>query len=231
VKVSACLVTRGDQEEELQRIIESIPQGWEIVIWDNGEKMVSRSDGYAEVCTDLAVYGRYAAIAHASHDLIFVQDDDVIVSDPQAIVDEWDRVALTKESDPAGPQPDWNSHVVCNMPQEFRPHYPDSGLVGFGAAFHWDAPQRAWLRLGQWRLRELEAGRLAPRVAAEVVRDSEVFLRRCDNVFTTLTPIVMVDVPKIDCAYASDSNRMWRQSDHIGERDRMIQLARQVRDV
>ena len=54
--------------------------------------------------------------------------------------------------------------------------------------------------------------------------------RRADNVFTVLTPIVMVDVPKTDCAYASDPNRMWRQSTHVGERDRMIELARQVRD-
>ena len=101
--------------------------------------MVTRSDGWAETCHDLAVYGRYAAIEFCTHDLILTQDDDVIVSDPQAIVDAWNAEWC------GGVESGWDG-VVCNTPPEFRPHYPDSGLVGFGAAFHRDAPARAFAR-------------------------------------------------------------------------------------
>jgi hypothetical protein len=208
VNVSACLVTRGDVD--LEPIIASIPQGWEILIWDNGCKMIHRSDGWAERITDLSVYGRYAAIEYASHDLIFVQDDDVIVSDPQAIVDAW-----------IGSNGPFNAgaHIVCNMPPEFRPHYPDSGLVGFGASFHRDAPQRAFDRFSlHYNTPD------SPRF------DQQMLYRRADNLFTVLTPRVLVDVPKTDCSYASDPNRMWRQQGHTSERDAMIRLARQVRD-
>lgn len=217
MNVSACLVTREDVYP--QEIIDSLPNSWEIVIWYNDYGRIERSDGWGEVCTDLAVYGRYAAIEYASHDLIYVQDDDVIVSDPQAIVD-----ALGRKS--GYPSSATNS-VICNMPPEFRPHYPDSGLVGFGAAFHRDAPNIAFGKFwnGSGWLSHFMAGL---NDVAEM--EKERFLRRADNVFTTLTPRVLVDVPKTDCAWASDPNRMWRQPSHTSERDHMIDLARKVRD-
>lgn len=217
MNVSACLVTRGDVD--MQPVIDSIPQGWEIVVWDNGEKMVTRSDGYAEVATDLSVYGRYAAIEYASHELIYVQDDDCAVSDPAAIVGEWDRVALVQESDPAGPgEVEWGNHVVCNMPQEFRhDFYDDHALVGFGAAFHRDAPLRAFARW--W-------GHDFPSMRGE----DGWFNRTCDVVFTALTPRVLVDVPKENREMASAPNRMWKQQGHQAERARMLKLARMVRD-
>ena len=140
----------------------------------------------------------------------------MIVSDPQAIVD---RYRLVTDFDgtqdpPYGPE----DVVCCNMPPEFRPHYPDSGLVGFGACFHRDAPQRAFKHFADsWFTEELALG-------------DPMFLRRCDNVFTVLTPRVLVDVPKTDREMASDPNRMWKQPWHTAERDRMIELARKVRD-
>lgn len=197
----------------MQPIIDSLPREWEIVIWDNSGT-ITRSDGWAEVCTDLSVYGRYAAIEYASHDLIYVQDDDVIVSDPQAIVRQW---FLESTRLPGIRQ--WEG-VVCNMPPEFRPHYPDSGLVGFGAAFHRDAPKRAFDRF--W---ERYTGATWDDIGGE-----GFYRRRADNVFTVLTPRVLVDVPKTDREMASDPNRMWKQPEHVGERDRMIDLARRVRD-
>jgi hypothetical protein len=221
VNVSACLVTRGDVD--MEPIIASLPHEWEVIVYDNEAgkhfNWSSMTTPRGEGPGDLAVYGRYAAIEHASHDLIYVQDDDVIVSDPQAIVDALGR----KSGYPASAK----NSVVCNMPPEFRPHYPDSGLVGFGAAFHRDAPQRAFERF--W---DKTGWRVHPLAGLNFIGQEQrgEFLRRADNVFTTLTPRVLVDVPKADCAYASDSNRMWRQSEHVGERDRMIELARQVRD-
>ena len=222
MKVSACLVTRGDVE--MQPIIDSLSCFDEIVIWDNGARSIQRSDGWAEVCTDLSVYGRYAAIEYASHDLIYVVDDDVIVSDPQAIVQAWVSAAYGALGD------QWHlslddvqavsrrEHVVCNMPPEFRhDFYTDHALVGFGAAFHRDAPQRAFDRL------------LGTRDCWNGVQ-TEWFHNTCDIVFTGLTPRVLVDIPKTNLPWAEDDNRMYRQPSHISERQRMLDLVRQVRD-
>lgn len=222
VNVSACLVTRGDVD--INPIIDSLPEEWEKIIWDN-------SRGCWEVCRpvfsgriggtvhsvrlihqggDLSVYGRYAAIEYASHDLIYVQDDDVIVSDPQAIVQEW----LWQAKAP-GPQT-----VVCNMPQVFRhDFYTDHALVGFGTAFHRDAPRRAFERFMEHHEHMIPLG----------IRQ-EVFWRCCDVVFTALTPRVLVDVPKTNLPYAEGPDRMYRQPEHVAERARMLKLALQVRD-
>jgi hypothetical protein len=233
MNVSACLVTRGDVD--MQPILDSLPADWQKIIWNNrdGAWVQNRAgDDWGKLPGhDLSVYGRYAAIEYASHDLIYVQDDDVIVSDPQAIVSAWNRTALFTE-DITSPFPG----VVCNMPPEFRPHYPDSGLVGFGACFHRDAPERAfdrWRERG-WRCPGCNGMRSALcgdcEGAAKDVASGEPFLRRADNVFTVLTPRVLVDIPKTDLPYASDPSRMWKQPGHTAERDRMIELARQVRD-
>jgi hypothetical protein len=63
--VTACLVTRGDQPEQLARIVESLPYD-EIVVWDNS------------VERDYMCAGRYAATALASHDVVYFQDDDTL---------------------------------------------------------------------------------------------------------------------------------------------------------
>jgi hypothetical protein len=187
--VTAVVVTRGDVD--LAPILASLSAFDEVIVWDNSEH------------EDLSVYGRYAAITKARNELILTQDDDVIASDPQAIVDAW--------------QP---GHVVCNMPQEFRPHYPDSALVGFGACFERDLPEQAFERFG-----------LSDAIGET---DSDwpagFFYRTCDVVFTTLTPRILVDVPKTDREFASDPGRMWTSPGHSGERARMLELARKVRD-
>jgi hypothetical protein len=191
VNVSAIIVTRGDVE--LQPILTSLPEEWEKVVWDNSME-----------AHDLGPYGKYAAIERANHALIYVQDDDVVVSDPEAIV--W-------ESDSGGSE---YGRLVCNMPPEFRPHYPDSAMVGFGAAFHRDLPERAFQRFFSYH--------------ATMTRDDPLFLRESCRAFTTLTPYVLVDVPKTDLPYVNDPNRLWKQPGHISCRDRMLALAREVRD-
>ncbi len=181
--VAAIIVTRGDQD--LTPVAASIPEEWDLVIWDNsaGE--------------DLSVYGRYAAIARTTAEVIYVQDDDCIVSDPAFIARtliEW------------GPEV-----VVSNMPREFRHgFYTDHALVGFGAAFHRDAPQQAFDRL----------------TATGLPIEREWFLRTCDIVFTALMPRVLVDVPHEDMPWAHYESRMWKQPGHQAERARMIDLVR-----
>lgn len=227
MNVTACLVTRGDVD--MQPILESLPTEWERLIWDNGAKGYPtghhykngddwRPDGFWGKVTDLSVYGRYAAIEYASHDLIYVQDDDVIVSDPQAIVDEWmEEWSYRNEALPPGRSA--NDHLVANMPSEFRPNYPDSCLVGFGAVFHRDAPGRVFSRFFGTDER---GGRYA--------RDLLLFYRECDTVLTTLMPRVLIDVPKENLPYATDANRLYRQPEHVGARMKMLELARRVRD-
>lgn len=239
MNISACLVTRGNVD--MTPIVRSLPPDWEVLVWDNGAGELTVKETpfgrdpfkvYHGV-QDLSVYGRYAAIEYASHDIVYTQDDDVIVSDPQAIV----RALVTRECPDCGAldhqsmtDGSWICHtcgcveqlpdaVACNMPPEFRPHYPDSALVGFGAAFHRDAPEEAFSSF--WS--GVTEG-VIPQVA------SDDFNRTCDVVFTTLTPRVLVDVPKTNLPYAEDADRMYRQATHVGERTRMLELARQVRD-
>ena len=104
-KVSACLVTRGDVD--MQPIIDSLPFD-DIVIWNNAER------------EDLGIYGRYAAIAEAKHDVIVTQDDDLIVTCWPQILDAYEPGVLTVNY----PQP-WDIPWVArggifdrNMPED-----------------------------------------------------------------------------------------------------------------
>lgn len=235
MSVSAIIVTRGNVPIEW-----NVPLEWERVLWDNGAGVCrvwhpesSPFDCVEHDVSDLSVYGRYAAIEHASHDLIYVQDDDVIVSDPAELVREWraehHRVGVCSEgpdgceydgTDPCfqcGARRQW---LVANMPQEFRHDgYTDSCLVGFGACFHRDLPKKSFGRFMAHHDHMIPLG----------IRQ-DVFWRTCDVVFTTLTPRVLVDVPKVNREFASDPDRMWKQPSHYGERVRMLELARKVRD-
>jgi hypothetical protein len=187
-------------------LLASIPSDWEIIIWDNS------------ALENLAVYGRYAAIEFTDAELIYVQADDVFVTDPQALVEEW----MANGESPGAPDGKGNGHLVANMPQEFRHDgYTDSCLVGFGAVFHRDAPARAFERFEKY-------GSIS--VLHEIPKYAEFFHRTCDVVFTTLTPRVLMDIERIDREFATDPNRMYRQPEHFGERKRMLELARQVRD-
>lgn len=102
VAVSACLVTRGDID--MTPILDSLPFD-DVIVYDNSKR------------ENLAVYGRYAAIAEAKHDTIYVQDDDCTVN----------VAALLAEHEPG--------ERLCNMPAWKQNEYPFSSLVGWGALF------------------------------------------------------------------------------------------------
>lgn len=208
MNVSACIATRGDVD--MSPILDSLPEDWEVIIWNNGLGLVGTWRPGEQIddieVGDLGPHGRFAAIEYASNDIIYVQDDDVIVSDPQAIIDRWLWVGGRHDAD----------YVVCNMPQEFRPHYPDSCMVGFGAAFHRDLPEEAFKKFFAYH--------------HNMSRTDPLFLRESCRVFTVLTPFVLVDVPKVDLPYASDDNRLWKQEGHVKFRDTALDLAREVRD-
>lgn len=227
--VSAIIVTRGDVD--LKPVLKSLPDEWEVLVYDNGQGSISvrvlesllarKITGKGEL-PDLSVYGRYAAIEYASGDLIYVQDDDCVVNDPQAIVQHWKDVALELgEIDRVNTR----DHVVCNMPPQFRhDFYAEHSLVGFGACFHRELQERAFQRF-------ITTAKLAHHTPkAEWTELSDFFCRTCDIVFTGLTPRVLVDVPYENLPWASDDTRMWKQPTHQEERRRMLELVLEVRD-
>ncbi len=63
--VSAVIVTRGDVD--ISQIVESLPFS-DIVVYDNSQRR------------DQGIYGRYAGIREAKNEVVYVQDDDVLVS-------------------------------------------------------------------------------------------------------------------------------------------------------
>jgi len=206
VNVTACIATRGDID--MTPVLASLPKKWETIIWDNRIGVYVNGKCVQAVPLDLGPHGRFEGLRrYATNTLCYVQDDDVIVSDPQAIVDSWIG------SD--GPF-HAGAHVVCNMPPEFRPHYPDSAMVGFGAAFHRDLPETAFKRFFDFH--------------HNMSRTDPLFLRESCRILTTLTPRVLVDVGKTDMPYASDPNRLWKDKNHIKYREEALGLAREVRD-
>lgn len=76
--ITACLVTRGDQPEMLERIVDSLIFD-NVIVWDNSRD------------PDWKCAGRYMAAAMSPTDLVYYQDDDVLVPQgtQQALVDAW----------------------------------------------------------------------------------------------------------------------------------------------
>ncbi len=177
MRVAACLVTRGNVP--MDDIIESIPDKWEVILWDNSQR------------DDLGVYGRYAAIELTDADYIYVQDDDAV---------------LEPESFTALEQHVERNTIVANMPERFRPYYPDSCLVGFGAIFNRDLPAAA-LALGPW---------------------PKNFYLTCDVYFTTLCRRQLLDLPYRDQPWASAPDRMWKQPNHVPMRAEALEHARRL---
>jgi hypothetical protein len=68
--VSAVIVTRGDVD--ITTIVNSMPFD-DVVVWDNS------------VEEDLQCYGRFAGIERCKNDIIYVQDDDVLIPVPSLL--------------------------------------------------------------------------------------------------------------------------------------------------
>ena len=162
----------------------------------------------------------------AMFDDIHVHDNslgpDLAVYGRYALIPETDRpVVLVQDDDVILPPESITGllaayepgKITANMPERFRPHYADSCLVGFGAVFDRDLPDAAFDRFKG----------IDPPTWPEI-------LRTCDVVFTALTDRVLVDLPIEILPYAYGDDRMYRQPQHNGDRRRMLELARRVRD-
>lgn len=121
-QVTACLVTRGDQPEMMERILDSLIFDG-VVIWDNSE------------LTDWKCAGRYMAALVAENQHVYFQDDDVIVPSEtqQALCDEYN-----------------GEPCLANWGHGENPDgYDDLPLVGGGAIVDKDAALWAMLRYAE----------------------------------------------------------------------------------
>lgn len=243
---SVVVPTRGDVD--LSEIAEAYPAHCEIVIYDNGKgECLVRSEGLwrtvAKGLPDMSVYARYAAIEYATRDVILTQDDDCLLSAEgiheivQTWVDAQPEIGFIpadaeERNDFSVFRSAFPDVVVCNMPSHFREidFYQEHALVGFGAAFHRDAPMKAFQRLVGWTNPKTGDGIWGLTPDLDGPGCMRLFERTCDIPFTFFTPRVLVDVPYQDMPWASADNRMWKQKDHIAERRRMLDLCLKVRD-
>ncbi len=90
--VSAVIVTRGDVD-----LAPIVDREWpasftEIIVWDNAERPF-----------DAKILGRYLAALEAKNDLVYFQDDDVIVprSTQEGLVEAWRPGSLVSNMDDA----------------------------------------------------------------------------------------------------------------------------------
>ena len=116
LEVTAVIVTRGDCD--LEPILASLIFD-KVCIWNN------------QVALDLGAYGRYQAIAdHVETAIVYVQDDDCIVSeeDQWRLLDAYEPEVLT-----------------ALMPPE-RIDYHDTVLIGWGAVFDRGLPAQAFAK-------------------------------------------------------------------------------------
>ncbi len=79
--VSACLVTynRIDDIKNVVAHLKRIPFIDDIVIWNNGDKIRINNVKIIQSDNSKMVYGRYLATEYARHDIIYTQDDDILI--------------------------------------------------------------------------------------------------------------------------------------------------------
>lgn len=208
--VSAVLVTRGDVGlNTILNTLGACPSIREVIVYNNEGQIERYADGglFIDGGTvylshpDLAVYGRYRGIESAHHPVIYVQDDDCLI-DAEAIIARYEA-----------------GRLVANMPQSRWADYPDSTMVGWGAVFDRDLPQRAWDKFNRANVRTADGSDIHP-----------VFLRTADVVFSALVPRTVIDVGFQHLPWAEDPARaMFKQPGHKAERDWILDLCRQLR--
>ena len=82
MKVSACLITRGDVD--MEPILATLPYD-EVLIWD----------GTVERDEHPGTFGRYELMREAKHDVIYTQDDDCLFRHHDQLQQEWHAGEIT----------------------------------------------------------------------------------------------------------------------------------------
>jgi hypothetical protein len=167
VKVSAVVVSRMDRP--IGKVLDCITRHVD-------ELIVVRGLG--------GVWDRWTAVRRCRNEVIYTQDDDVVVDVPWVLAEY---------------VPDF---VTCNMPMDWRPSYKDGiALVGWGAVFSASMVVQAFDRYVDY---------FRPDVRGFL--DDDVFRRECDRVFTGLSPLNLIDVPIEHMPWANGDDRMCRRA-------------------
>lgn len=194
---TAIVVTR--MNEPLAEVVDSLRPHFDEITFVRGH------DGVAE---------RWQAAERCRAELIYTQDDDVIVDIP-AFMDAVENQPGMVGSIAGAPV---TNQVVCNMPESHRRDYPDGiALVGWGCLFNFawmDAAfRRYWVRAVTMRLEW----------------NDDIFRREADRVFTGLSDVRLVDTPFRHLERAHGADRMGREARHgsdLKEIRRRIALCR-----
>lgn len=167
--VTAIIVTRGDVP--IAPITETLIFP-EVIVWDNSRRPV-----------DLGVCGRWAAIAEASNPVVFLQDDDCVMT-PEA---QRDLCAAYEDG-----------IYLSNMnPNHNGGLYPLLPLAGWGSMIRGDLPEAA---LSRWR----------ERYPADYALSRDFLEIGCDIVVGVLTPSRMIDLGHTNFDHAHAPTRTWR---------------------
>lgn len=221
-KVSFCLVTRGDVD--LDPVLATVPDGWEVVIWNNRERQF-----------DARAYGRFCALFEANGSVVATCDDDVVVPEQtwRELMERWaalddQRVDGTLPFD--GMLRQWAGHLdngvaVVNWAHGDNPAgLEDVGFTGAGAIFSKQLALDVWRRW--WDV-------YPPSVVADgsmpMAPDAGGLLYESDFVFGVLCPHVDVHLPYVN-RFPSHGNRLCDQPWHEKLKYQYTELARKVRD-
>lgn len=179
IPATAVLVTRGDVD--LEPILSSLAVMDEVIVWNNSER------------EDLKCFGRFVGAAEAKHDLIYVQDDDLIVP-----VEDLYREYFPPAHQPLMPGSINGEWIMANRKpdEEWR-------FVGAGAFFQ----------------RKMIPQAFGPYLAVHP-RDDD-FLRAADVVFAYANPYTSVWVGYEDLPWQTAPNRMYHEVDHYAVRERV----------
>ncbi len=198
-QVAYALVTIGDVD--LTPILEQVPEGVEVVIWNNAERT-------PELGIDYKVFGRYLAIHETDRPVIAFLDDDCYLTTGQ-----W--LDLFDAYEPGV--------VTGNMIYEdatWRKRYHDTTLLGWGAVFDRELPQDAFDRYARYYPVDLEF--MTSPGGAEVVFP---MLSRTKTIVAGAT---WLGEPGHEVF--GRSNRMSNQPDFLKTRLAWLERAREVRD-
>ena len=197
LRASACLLS-WKRPHNLAPIVASLDRLEfidEILIWNNDPSTsIDVPSAKARViisATNEGCYGRYLCAREARNEVVYVQDDDVIVHNVAELyrrfVGDPTRIAHALRSE--------------HLKRQARQHYDGChvALVGWGAFF-----QRSWLRV----LDSLPAE----------VRESSLFRREADKYFSLLLERRHQTIPgeltHLD-GHSSDGQALWREPDHF----------------
>ena len=172
---------------DMRPIIAALPYG-EIVVWDNSKRP-----------HDAKVFGRYLGIAEAKNQVIYVQDDDCIVRYHDLLLDAYEPGV-----------------VVGSMPYPAE-QYADTTLLGWGALFDRELPQKAF---DLW--------------ATVHPLDDYFREKECEYAFPMLsrTKTVYGFAERIIAGEQIEErpNRTWKRPDHFARTAAALAKAREVRD-